>query len=365
MRGQGHQIFVDELARFADRLVDPRVTAIAGRTAGPLRVAVRGRRGSAAAQSPAPWAGRERVGDRGRPPGDLVGVRSRRRRGGLRGRGGGQARGRPCPRGRRAPGGGGAEQSGPVGPARRRADRGGAGAVRRPVGAGRGAHGADDRPARGRARRAGRRRRQPSVGGAAHARRPSWGRYVLRRLVCRVPGGGRPGAHRRASAPPGHPRPVRHRVGRRRDPPGQDAGAGAHPAAPDERCRRRPGQGRRARRRGALPAGARSRRGIGGVGRRRGRARRADRRVPDPRRHGGRPDGGRGGSGRGDWAGPGRPRAGRGGPRPVRAPAARRAVAALQPRLGERTAPRLRLDIARGSLRLWSRACASLPEESW
>lgn len=45
MRGQGHQIFVDELARFADRLVDPRVTAIAGRTAGPLRVAVRGRRG--------------------------------------------------------------------------------------------------------------------------------------------------------------------------------------------------------------------------------------------------------------------------------------------------------------------------------
>ncbi|MDM3975734.1 hypothetical protein QRB36_16305 [Mycobacterium marseillense] len=45
MRGQGHQIFVDELARFADGLVDPRVTAIARRTAAPLRVAVRGRRG--------------------------------------------------------------------------------------------------------------------------------------------------------------------------------------------------------------------------------------------------------------------------------------------------------------------------------
>lgn len=45
MRGQGHQVFVDELARFADRVVDPRVTAIARRTATPLRVVVRGRRG--------------------------------------------------------------------------------------------------------------------------------------------------------------------------------------------------------------------------------------------------------------------------------------------------------------------------------
>lgn len=45
MRGQGHQTFVDELARFADGLVDPRVTAIAKRTAAPLGVAVRGRRG--------------------------------------------------------------------------------------------------------------------------------------------------------------------------------------------------------------------------------------------------------------------------------------------------------------------------------
>lgn len=45
MRGQGHQIFVDELARFADRVADPRVTALARRTAAPLRVVVRGRRG--------------------------------------------------------------------------------------------------------------------------------------------------------------------------------------------------------------------------------------------------------------------------------------------------------------------------------
>ncbi|AFS16969.1 MULTISPECIES: hypothetical protein [Mycobacterium] len=45
MRGQGHQIFGDELARFADGLGDARVTAIARRTAAPLRVAVRGRRG--------------------------------------------------------------------------------------------------------------------------------------------------------------------------------------------------------------------------------------------------------------------------------------------------------------------------------
>ncbi|OBH45574.1 hypothetical protein [Mycobacterium mantenii] len=45
MRGQGHQTFVDELARFAAGHVDPRVTAIAQRTAAPLRVVVRGRRG--------------------------------------------------------------------------------------------------------------------------------------------------------------------------------------------------------------------------------------------------------------------------------------------------------------------------------
>ena len=45
MKGQGHQIFVDELTRFAAGLADARVTAIAERAAAPLRVAVRGRRG--------------------------------------------------------------------------------------------------------------------------------------------------------------------------------------------------------------------------------------------------------------------------------------------------------------------------------
>lgn len=45
MRGQGHQSFVDELARFAAGRVDPRLTAIAQRSAAPLRVVVRGRRG--------------------------------------------------------------------------------------------------------------------------------------------------------------------------------------------------------------------------------------------------------------------------------------------------------------------------------
>ncbi|OBF59686.1 hypothetical protein A5756_04245 [Mycobacterium sp. 852002-53434_SCH5985345] len=45
MSGQGHQDFVDELARFAAGHADPRVTAIAERTAAPLRVLVRGRRG--------------------------------------------------------------------------------------------------------------------------------------------------------------------------------------------------------------------------------------------------------------------------------------------------------------------------------
>lgn len=45
MRERGHQIFVDELARFAARTADGRVTAIAERAAAPVRVAVRGRRG--------------------------------------------------------------------------------------------------------------------------------------------------------------------------------------------------------------------------------------------------------------------------------------------------------------------------------
>lgn len=45
MRGQGHQIFVDELARFATSSADQRVVATAQRAAEPLRVAVRGRPG--------------------------------------------------------------------------------------------------------------------------------------------------------------------------------------------------------------------------------------------------------------------------------------------------------------------------------
>ncbi len=45
MKRQGHQTFVDELARFAAGADDVRLTAIAERAAAPLRVAVRGRRG--------------------------------------------------------------------------------------------------------------------------------------------------------------------------------------------------------------------------------------------------------------------------------------------------------------------------------
>ncbi|MGO9156508.1 hypothetical protein [Mycobacterium sp.] len=45
MRRQGHQAFVGELARFAARGADRRLTAIAERAAAPLRVAVHGRRG--------------------------------------------------------------------------------------------------------------------------------------------------------------------------------------------------------------------------------------------------------------------------------------------------------------------------------
>lgn len=45
MRGQGHQIFVDELARFAAGCADPRVTSIAERAAAPLRLVVNGRPG--------------------------------------------------------------------------------------------------------------------------------------------------------------------------------------------------------------------------------------------------------------------------------------------------------------------------------
>ncbi len=45
MSGRGHQIFVDELQRFADRVADARCAAIADRLTTPLRVAVSGRRG--------------------------------------------------------------------------------------------------------------------------------------------------------------------------------------------------------------------------------------------------------------------------------------------------------------------------------
>jgi hypothetical protein len=45
MIGQGRQIFVDELERFAAQVADSRCAAIADRVAAPLRVAVSGRRG--------------------------------------------------------------------------------------------------------------------------------------------------------------------------------------------------------------------------------------------------------------------------------------------------------------------------------
>ncbi len=45
MIGQGHEIFVDELERFAAEAADSRCAEIAGRLAAPLRVAVAGRRG--------------------------------------------------------------------------------------------------------------------------------------------------------------------------------------------------------------------------------------------------------------------------------------------------------------------------------
>src|ERR1700761_6739284 len=45
MIGQGRQIFVDELERFATEVADSHCAAIAKRLAAPLRVAVSGRRG--------------------------------------------------------------------------------------------------------------------------------------------------------------------------------------------------------------------------------------------------------------------------------------------------------------------------------
>ncbi|ORB11584.1 hypothetical protein [Mycobacterium noviomagense] len=45
MSEQGHQFFVDELARFADEVDDPALSDVARRVAAPLRVAVHGRRG--------------------------------------------------------------------------------------------------------------------------------------------------------------------------------------------------------------------------------------------------------------------------------------------------------------------------------
>ncbi len=45
MSTPGHQLFADELARFADEVADVRLTAIAQRIVAPLRVATQGRRG--------------------------------------------------------------------------------------------------------------------------------------------------------------------------------------------------------------------------------------------------------------------------------------------------------------------------------
>ena len=61
--------------------------------------------------------------------------------------------------------------------------------------------------------------------------------------IRRLPGGEKPGACRRAAALAGHPGPVRHRAGNRRGPPGQDAGAGPSLAAADQLRGRRRQQG--------------------------------------------------------------------------------------------------------------------------
>lgn len=45
MRGQGHQLFIDELTRFAAEAADQRVQAIVAGAGAPLRVVIRGRRG--------------------------------------------------------------------------------------------------------------------------------------------------------------------------------------------------------------------------------------------------------------------------------------------------------------------------------
>ena len=42
---EGHQIFTDELTRFAERAGDSRITELIDEVRGPLRVAVRGRDG--------------------------------------------------------------------------------------------------------------------------------------------------------------------------------------------------------------------------------------------------------------------------------------------------------------------------------
>ena len=143
---------------------------------------------------------------------------------------------------RPTPGAGGAEQGRwpapfPAGPGTGRWRRRGA---QHAVSAlARGADGADDRSAcrwpRGRPRR--------RCGRRCGCWRPI--RVVRPASTVRSPGSltaNNCGAHRRAAAPAGHARPVRHRARHRRRPTGQDAGAGPGPAAPDERRRRRPDQ---------------------------------------------------------------------------------------------------------------------------
>ncbi|QUR65961.1 hypothetical protein [Mycobacterium spongiae] len=83
MRGQGHQIFADELRRFAARTDDRRTEAVAERATEPLRLAVRGRRGvgcstvacaldRAGSSLGITVAPPERTGDRGDQPAELV-----------------------------------------------------------------------------------------------------------------------------------------------------------------------------------------------------------------------------------------------------------------------------------------------------
>ncbi len=232
---EGHQIFTNELTRFAERTGDSRIAPLIAQVDGPIRVAVRGRegvgRGTVAAALAA--VGMTVVADDATADVDVVVVAEALK-----------------PEDRAM------TEAGPALVVLNKADlagfrcgwpdRGGRSPRRRIPGADRCADGADGRPAR--RRDAGRRTDRRPAPAHRRACRPHFDR--------RVPVGPAQPAWKRARATAGHPGPLRHRPRRSRTAAGHGCRCAAGCAAATQPGRPRHGSAGRERRGGALPADA-------------------------------------------------------------------------------------------------------------